>query len=817
MALLITIIALLKPLAEKINFPFTVLLALIGILLGYVIQYYRHLGLTHGFIAELITNIGSINLTSKVIIFIFLPALIFESALNIEVHTLMKNIRPILILAIIGLILSTVIIGYSLSLEGTLGIIACLLIGAIASATDPVAVVSIFKSIGAPERLNILVEGESLFNDATAIVLFTILSSILIDHATVNVLSGIGFFLKTFIGGLVVGYIIGTAFIWVIRKLLTQLTVIMTLLIALPYLSFITAEHFCHVSGVLAVIANALVINSYGRSSILPSTLHEVHSVWEEIAFWANSLIFIFTGILIPRLLANMTSTMYLSIIILIVSAFAARALIVYVMLPLLSRYKLCEKISRRYQTVMFWGALRGAVSLALALTLLENPDLNQQTGQYITIVITAFVLFTLFINATTIQAVLNWLGITKLTKKEAQLQNNRWDYIHQKTLSDVTAQKIIDLYDESSTMKVKNKYIERHQQSDHPNALDQTHRETVILLSLIYQEREFYANLFNEGYIDSKISEYFRIHLNDCRERVTTNGIEGYNAAINDMFAPNITFTIALRLQRFITLNRYLKYALTKRFKCATFFKSATEHLIHHDFDEYTTLGDPQHIQDFMHRLLTLRKHVSAKINRDLMLQYPEFTKKTERRFYKIYIKLTELKYLNLLKHNSGIGPRVYASMHHDIDHAIKKIGDQPQLDLGLDPVTMMKKVSLFSSLADAQINALAHHTQPYLAIPHEVICRKGDSSDCMYFISSGVLKVNVTSNDVFLSNGEFFGEIALITGQPRTATVVSETYSNLLILKKKHFEQALKDYPEIIARITNAAHERIAQNKQS
>lgn len=813
-ALLITVISLLKPFTEKINFPYTVLLALIGILLGLAIQY--DTGPSHGLASELMSNIGQVRLTSKAIIFIFLPALIFESALNIEVSTLVRNLKPILILAIIGLVISTIIIGYSLNVEAKVGIIVCLLIGAIASATDPVAVVAIFKSMGAPARLNILVEGESLFNDGTAIVLFSILSSVLVDHADIGFWLGLGFFIKTFVGGLIIGAIVGYVFVWLIGKQIKQPTVIMTLLITLPYISFILAEHYCHVSGVLSVIANALVINSFGRSRIIPSTMHEVHLVWEELAFWANSLIFIFTGVLIPSLLANFTASMYLSIVILIVSAFVARAIIIYVLLPLLARWKLCEPISGSYLTVMFWGALRGAVSLALALTLLENQNIPKEVGEYITIVITAFVLFTLFINATTIQAILNWLGIQRLSTEDQCLQRNRWRYIYKKTIKDVTSSDTMAIYGEDSTAKAR-EALERSVRHDHEGkGLSSNEMERIILLSMIFQEREYYSNLFDDGYIDSQMAEFFRVHLNTCRDHVERDGAKGYARAIKRFFRPNWFFKVAVHFQRYLHSNNYLQKALETRFKCAFFFKSATQYLQHHKHEENMSLGDQHKIKEFLNSLFSMRAKAFDEIRRDLILQYPEFTKKTEDRFYNVFVNLTELKYLKRLVSGGGIGLRLYQAMRKKIDDQLKELEKAPSLDLGLDPLEMIQKVELFKSLSESQKQLLAKHTQPRLVIPEEVVCKKGDATDTMFFISSGVLKVCLDKDPVYLSNGHFFGEIALLTGQPRTADVVSKTYSNLLVLTKKNFELALKDSPEVISMITSVAHQRMVTHKE-
>ena len=172
---LLTIAVLILPLAKRIKFPYTVILAAVGILLGLLIDASEA---TLGHLPDLFLSFDRFELTSEVIIFVFLPALVFESSLSIDVRKLLADIRPILFLAVVGLLISAFMVAGAVYYVSGMGFVVCLLLGAILSATDPVAVVAIFKDLGAPKRLAILVEGESLFNDATAIVLFNILAAL---------------------------------------------------------------------------------------------------------------------------------------------------------------------------------------------------------------------------------------------------------------------------------------------------------------------------------------------------------------------------------------------------------------------------------------------------------------------------------------------------------------------------------------------------------------------------------------------------------------------------------------------------------------
>ena len=215
---LMTIAVLILPLSKRVKIPYTVLLALVGIIIGFL---HGMIGVTPsdlGFHSQLFNSFQSFDLTSEVIFFVFLPVLIFEASLAIDVRKLLSDIRPILFLAVIGLFISTFLIGGAVYAVSGMGFVVCLLLGAILSATDPVAVVAIFKDLGAPKRLAILVEGESLFNDATAIVLFTILAAMIAGTAEADLVGGGLTFLKVFIGGIVVGFVMAHVFSWVISK-----------------------------------------------------------------------------------------------------------------------------------------------------------------------------------------------------------------------------------------------------------------------------------------------------------------------------------------------------------------------------------------------------------------------------------------------------------------------------------------------------------------------------------------------------------------------------------------------------------------------
>ena len=244
-----------------------------------------------------------------------------------------------------------------------------LLLGAILSATDPVAVIAIFKQLGVPERLTVLVEGESLFNDATSLVLATLLIGIL-SAGTFSgdvVFSGIGEFFVVFLGGELVGWLLAVAAGYLLGVTESDPAIEITLSTILAYFSFIIAEHVFHVSGIMAVVAAGIMMGSWGKTKISPSTEEFMEHFWEYLAYLANVLIFLMVGMQVD--LVALWSSIDL-IVLAFVAMLISRAVVVFGVVPLLGKFPGAEAIGMPYRMVMYWGGLRGAIALAIVLSL---------------------------------------------------------------------------------------------------------------------------------------------------------------------------------------------------------------------------------------------------------------------------------------------------------------------------------------------------------------------------------------------------------------------------------------------------------------
>ena len=388
---------------QKVPLPFTVLLLLIGLAMGALNRAYGphgghaddhgHAEHAEGFIAKFIDTLsGAItwggNLDGHLILYVFLPILIFEAGFALDVHTFKKSFLNAFYLAGPGIVTATVMSGlafYGLvqvfggdggvlsewNVEaGAFVFLASMLFGAVVSATDPVAVVALLKELGASKKLGTLIEGESLLNDGTAIVAFVLLFGVV---TAAEPFLGTGAFIgsaavgfgKIGAAGGLIGVLLGLVAIMWVRKVFNDPMIEITVVLVTSYAVFFICEHFFHVSGVLGLVALGIVMAGVGRTRISPEVEHFMHEFWELVAFVANVIIFIVVGVVIAQN-ANPTGMDFVILGIVYVAIHVVRAINMGVFYPLMKKagYGLPTKDA----IVVWWGALRGAIGLALAL-----------------------------------------------------------------------------------------------------------------------------------------------------------------------------------------------------------------------------------------------------------------------------------------------------------------------------------------------------------------------------------------------------------------------------------------------------------------
>ena len=382
---LLFVSALVAMLTRRLHLPYTVGLVLAGMAL-----YFSHVYIKW-------------HLTKDLIFSVFLPPLVFEAALFIHWRDFKKELPVVTLLATAGVVLAAAVtaVGMHYALAWDWG--SAIVFGVLIAATDPVSVIATFKESKAHGRLRTLIESESLLNDGTAAVAFVAALGVIAGgHETVLSIGGALF--VTIIGGVLIGGIIAYLFMLLAGRTPDYLVEITFTTLA-AYGSFFVAEHF-RCSGVLAALTAGLVVGNFRSSgSISAAGRHALGPFWEYVAFVANSLIFLligaqeaqqhFQGLWVPVLLAIALVTL-------------GRAATIYPLCALFARSRL--KVDMRHQHVLFWGGLRGALALALSLSLPEDFPRRD----LIVVITFGVVAFSVFAQGLTITPLLRRLGQIK-------------------------------------------------------------------------------------------------------------------------------------------------------------------------------------------------------------------------------------------------------------------------------------------------------------------------------------------------------------------------------------------------------------------
>ena len=353
--------------ARRFNIPYTVGLVLIGLALG-------------------LLSPQKFEVSPQLILALLVPPLVFEAAFHIRLDDLRRDFWLIVLLAVPGVIFTTLMVGWVVSQGTGLAIGLALVFGALVSATDPVSVVALFRRLGAPRRLQVLLEGESLFNDGTAIVMFSLTTAIVLS-GSFSLTSNIAGFLTVAGGGILVGITLGLLISTFIGRIDEPLVETMLTAI-LAFGSYLLAESF-HVSGVLAVVAAGLVNGNAGPRGMSPTTRIVVYNFWETAAFLANSFVFLLVGFAIDltQLIANWSAIAWA-----ILAVLVARAVAIYGLTAF------AQQVPTNWKHVLYWGGLRGAIALALALSLPAQGVFAAQRGQLQAMAF-GVVLFTLLVQ----------------------------------------------------------------------------------------------------------------------------------------------------------------------------------------------------------------------------------------------------------------------------------------------------------------------------------------------------------------------------------------------------------------------------------
>ena len=786
--LLLAVGVLLRGGFSRLPVPYTVMLVVVGMLLGNLARSWQPLAPLQYF-----------SLGPELVFFVFLPVLIFESGLGLNARQLARDIAPVLMMAVPGLLASTTIIGIGVWLLTPLEPATALLFGALISATDPVAVIAIFRELGTPLRLTTLVEGESLLNDATAIVLYGILLGLALYGGLGWGDAGLavaGFF-KVFLGGSLLGLVFGLLASRLLIRLHLDASSILVGSVILAYVAFICAEEILHVSGVMAVVSASISFAIFTLPRLSPETGQALHATWAFLADTTNTLLFLLIGMAVDLQMLIGAIDVILAVSVLVI---AARAFGVYGLLPLAIRLFRLPSVTRGERHVMWWGGLKGGLAIAIVLSVpAELPG-----RELLLNLVLGVVLFSLLVNATTIRPLIAWLGMDRLSANEEVELDQAMAQIRRRV--DTVLRNLLDsrLLSRAGHYHVAREVGQDLDLAEIAVGAESLHRKQ--RLDTLREEGRELERLFNGGVIPRYSFLELKNDLGIRRDRVVHSGRRTVNADDGgESPFERIERAVVRRLRESNRarrlLARYQNWRLSRHI-----VKDMAEVLMSEAAIAYAERQQsaeagfaPTILPEYRDRMRKLHDRI-AEYQRDFEQVYHRF----ETRFARRAALISVLRFLQDEKASRTIGAKVFASLDSRIQHALDRVPPLSEPLPGLDDEVLVGLVPLFSGLSAEALRGIARKTVAVNYLPGDVIIGEGEQGDALYIIVRGRVRVSRTAGDgdrrlADLRPGDCFGEMALLGDSVRKATVTALHACSLLRLSAPDVSEIAEKFPEI------------------
>jgi CPA1 family monovalent cation:H+ antiporter len=795
-ASLFLVIGVAEPLAARLRLPYSVILAILGSLIGTAAIFFLRTDLTDALnpVAEAIIGLP---IRSNVFLYVFLPTLLFQATLGMNLRRMLDDWVPILVLAVVAVVVATFSVGYALSWTSALPLAACFLIGAIVSTTDPSAVVSIFRSISAPRRLARIIEGESLLNDAAAIALFGLfMGFVMLGFPDPELGDALARFPVLIAGGALTGWLSARAAIWVMALFGRHERALISVSVALPYLAYIVAEQSIGASGVIAVVAAGLTLNLAGPGRLPPAAWVNLREVWDLLAHWAGALIFILAALLIPRLLEEVRLGDFVLIGVVIVAATVARAVILFGLLPLLTALRLSPAVDRPYRAAILWGGLRGAVTLALALAVTESFRVPVEVKRVVGILATGYTLFTLLVQGTTLRTVIGWLGLDRLSALDEAMSRQVVAVALQTVREDVARTTEAYALTHDIVRKEAKVFGERLDEAvrtaeDSRDILDRD-RITLGLIALAGFERDTILARVRERTISARMADQILSDADRLIEGARAGGRNGYQRAARRTVIYGRGFRTAVMLHNRLGLSTPLVRMTADRFE-----RLLSQRLILRDVNAFIDSRirriHGRRVAELLHELLDRRLETVETALEGLRLQYPGYAEELERRFIRrTALRLEEREY-NAMREDGLIGSEVHTALMQDLAARRTSEEARPHLDIAVRRADLVRQFPPFADLDDAALRRLGRVLRTRYVNADTVIVRKGTPARHVYFIASGALELESAGQKWRLGRGDMCGQMGILMKQPRRVEVRAIAPSMLLVLDVARFRALL------------------------
>ncbi|MCB2053989.1 MAG: cation:proton antiporter [Geminicoccaceae bacterium] len=808
------LLALLDAVAARVRAPLPVLAAATGLASGLVAHGLGWSPMGAAFDSYDAWFFTSLALDPQSVIYVFLPPLLFEVTLGVDVRKLSRDAAVVVVMAVLAVLVATITVGGLLAFVSGLSIAACVLLGATVSTTDPAAVVSVFRRIGAPRRLLVVLEGESLLNDAAAIALFALIVDLLRTGAGLDPMSAGERFLYLFAVGGAIGVVVG----WACARLLSVVPgdslPQVSITLALAYAAFLVAELSFQASGVVAVVAAGLTLTVAGTGRVADEVWGSIRIVWAQLGYWSNGLIILIAAWMVPQLVAELTLADAPLVAAVVAGAFAARALVLFGLLPLLDALGLAAPINRRQKLLVWWGGIRGAVTLLLATSLTTTSALPEGIGDKLAAIGCAFVFFTLLVNAGTLALVTRLLGLDRLDAGDRALHGELVAGTMRAALAHVDELATAHGLAAPAYRRIRDDYegrLERLVRTLPPASSSFGERLRTGLVILSNQERRIVRQHHDDAVIGRETMRALQRVAEGLADAAIEGGRPGYEARADASLGFTRSFRAAVQLQRFAGLDLLLSRMLARRFHLVFEWQ-----IVLRDLERFTggrlagLIGE-----DAARNLCELVEERLEKVGQALAaleLQYPSYAQNLQQAFVERAALRWERHRYDRLRREAIIGPELHKALTEQVERRIARTFTPPDLDAGFARGALIEAVPFFADLDAVDRKRIGRLVRTRLALPGEVVAAAGERGSAMYFVASGALEMRRGEHVTRLGTGDFFGELAVLRPtRRRESAVTAIAFSRLLVLHRLDLKRLMGRRPELEARLEAAYRESV------
>ncbi|XP_049403830.1 sodium/hydrogen exchanger 8 [Solanum stenotomum] len=794
--------------------PYSVALLVLGIGLG-ALEYGTHHGL--GRIGDGIRIWA--NIDPDLLLAVFLPALLFESAFSMEIHQIKRCAVQMLLLAGPGVLISTFFLGAALKIAFPYNWSwsTSLLLGGLLSATDPVAVVALLKELGASKKLSTIIEGESLMNDGTAIVVYQLLLR-MVTGWTFNWGAVIKFLLQVSLGAVGFGIAFGIASVLWLGFIFNDTVIEISLTLAVSYVAYFTAQQGADVSGVLTVMTLGMFYSAVAKTAFKGESHQSLHHFWEMVSYIANTLIFILSGVVIAEGILGGDNIFKIYdnswgyLILLYVLILVSRVVVVGVLYPFLRYFGYGLDLKEAF--ILVWGGLRGAVALSLSLSVKRSSDGSQyispDTGTLFVFLTGGVVFLTLIINGSTTQFALHYLGMDKLSAaKKRMLNYTKYEMLNKalEAFGDLGDDEELGPADWPTVKRyitslndVEGEPVHPHTSSENDDNVDHMHLED-IRIRLLNGVQAAYWEMLNEGRVPQTIANLLMQSVEEAIDVVSHESLCDWKGLKSYVNIPNYykflqTSFVHRKLITYFTVER-LESAC---YICAGFLRA--HRTARQQLNEF--IGESE-IASLVIKESEEEGEDARKFLEEVRVSFPQVLRvvKTRQVTYAVLNHLID--YVHNLEKIGILEEKEMTHLHDAVQTDLKKLVRNPPLVKFPKIRDLISVNPLLGALPPTVRETLIGSTKEIMKLRGATLYEEGSKETRIWLISNGVVKWSSksTSNMHLLhpsfSHGSTLGLYEVLVGKPYICDIITDSVALCFSVDSERILTALRSDPAV------------------